>query len=415
MNNPLFYKLISQSLGIAEPQIAKTIELLDGGATIPFISRYRKEATGSLDEVQIGNIKEDYDRLCELAKRKESILSTIGEQGKLTDELRQRIDSCWNATELEDIYLPYKPRRRTRAEIAREHGLEPLAKIIMSQRNDRIESSAGRFVNAEVPDTESAIKGACDIIAEWVAENERARHTVRRGFEQSGVIAAKVVKGKEAEGDKYRDYFAWSEPLRRCASHKILAVRRGENEGILRVSITPDDEQTLPRLQRLFVKGDGEASRLVTQTVADSYKRLLRPSIESEFAASSKERADDEAAAVYRDLPSEARRVPVVIVCIRVEADNRVKSRAFIVDGEQQVEAAVKYVPRRSELYTRSKGLLEVGALEEKKVLMVAFKQKQIVAIKQAVKEVDPSAFLIVCDAHEVLGDGFREYKQNDL
>lgn len=299
MNNPLFYKLISQSLGIAEPQIAKTIELLDGGATIPFISRYRKEATGSLDEVQIGNIKEAYDRLCELAKRKESILSTIGEQGKLTDELRQRIDSCWNATELEDIYLPYKPRRRTRAEIAREHGLEPLAKIIMSQRNDHIESNAGRFVNAEVPDTESAIKGACDIIAEWVSENERARHTVRRGFEQSGVIAAKVVKGKEAEGDKYRDYFAWSEPLRRCASHKILAVRRGENEGILRVSITPDDEQTLPRLQRLFVKGDGEASRLVTQAVADSYKRLLRPSIESEFAASSKERADDEAIAIF--------------------------------------------------------------------------------------------------------------------
>ncbi len=299
--NTTFPKILAQSLGIAEPQVAKTIELLEGGATIPFISRYRKEATGSLDEVQIGRIKEDYDRLCELAKRKESILSTIDEQGKLTDELRQRIDSCWNATELEDIYLPYKPRRRTRAEIARERGLEPLAKIIMSQRNDRIEASASRFITAEVTDAESAIKGACDIMAEWVAENERARNTVRRSFEQSGVIAAKVVKGKETEGDKYRDYFAWSESLRRCASHKILAVRRGEKEGILRVSITPDDEQTLTRLQRLFVKGEGEASTLVGEAVTDSYKRLLRPSIESEFAASSKEKADDAAIAVFAE------------------------------------------------------------------------------------------------------------------
>ena len=299
--NTTFPKILAQSLGIAEPQVAKTIELLEGGATIPFISRYRKEATGSLDEVQIGRIKEDYDRLCELAKRKESILSTIDEQGKLTDELRQRIDSCWNATELEDIYLPYKPRRRTRAEIARERGLEPLAKIIMSQRNDRIEASASRFITAEVPDAESAIKGACDIMAEWVAENERARNTVRRSFEQSGVIAAKVVKGKETEGDKYRDYFAWSEPLRRCASHKILAVRRGEKEGILRVSIAPDDEQALTRLQRLFVKGEGEASTLVGEAVTDSYKRLLRPSIESEFAASSKEKADDAAIAVFAE------------------------------------------------------------------------------------------------------------------
>lgn len=299
--NTTFCTLLAQSLGIAQPQIERTIALLDDGATIPFISRYRKEATGSLDEVQIGNIKEGYDRLCELAKRKESILSTIDEQGKLTDELRQRIETCWNATELEDIYLPYKPRRRTRAEIAREHGLEPLAKIIMSQRNDRIDAAAARFVNPEVPDTGSAVQGACDIIAEWVAENERARNTVRRSFEQSGVVSAKVVKGKEEEGDKYRDYFAWSEPLRRCASHKILAVRRGENEGILRVSIAPDDEQTLPRLQRLFVKGDGEASDLVAQAVTDSYKRLLRPSIENEFAASSKAKADDEAIAIFAE------------------------------------------------------------------------------------------------------------------
>ena len=299
--NTTFCKLLAQSLGIAQPQIERTIALLDDGASIPFISRYRKEATGSLDEVQIGNIKEEYDRLRELAKRKESILSTIDEQGKLTDELRQRIEACWNTTELEDIYLPYKPRRRTRAEVAREHGLEPLAKIIMSQRNDRIETTAARFVCPEVPDAESAVKGACDIIAEWVAENEQARNTVRRGFEQSGIVCAKVVKGKEEEGDKYRDYFAWSEPLRRCSSHKILAIRRGENEGILRVSIAPDDEQALPRLQRLFVKGKGEASNLVAQAVADSYKRLLRPSIESEFAASSKAKADDEAIAIFAE------------------------------------------------------------------------------------------------------------------
>ena len=299
--NTTFCKLLAQSLGIAQPQIERTIALLDDGASIPFISRYRKEATGSLDEVQIGNIKEEYDRLRELAKRKESILSTIDEQGKLTDELRQRIEACWNTTELEDIYLPYKPRRRTRAEVAREHGLEPLAKIIMSQRNDRIETTAARFFSPEVPDAESAVKGACDIIAEWVAENEQARNTVRRGFEQSGIVCAKVVKGKEEEGDKYRDYFAWSEPLRRCSSHKILAIRRGENEGILRVSIAPDDEQTLPRLQRLFVKGKGEASNLVAQAVTDSYKRLLRPSIESEFAASSKAKADDEAIAIFTE------------------------------------------------------------------------------------------------------------------
>ena len=299
--NTTFCKLLAQSLGIAQPQIERTIALLDDGASIPFISRYRKEATGSLDEVQIGNIKEEYDRLRELAKRKESILSTIDEQGKLTDELRQRIEACWNTTELEDIYLPYKPRRRTRAEVAREHGLEPLAKIIMSQRNDRIETTATRFVSPEVPDAESAVKGACDIIAEWVAENEQARNTVRRGFEQSGIVCAKVVKGKEEEGDKYRDYFAWSEPLRRCSSHKILAIRRGENEGILRVSIAPDDEQALPRLQHLFVKGKGEASNLVAQAVTDSYKRLLRPSIESEFAASSKAKADDEAIAIFAE------------------------------------------------------------------------------------------------------------------
>ena len=300
MNTP-FYKLLAQSTGIAEKQIEKTIELLEGGATIPFISRYRKEATGSLDEVQIGNIKEAYDRLCEVAKRKSSILETIGEQGKLTDELKSRIEACWEMTALEDLYLPYKPRRRTRAEIAREHGLEPLAKIIMAQRSDRIAASAARFINPEVPDEECALKGACDIIAEWVSENERARNTVRRCFEQSAVIATKVVKGKEEEGDKYRDYFEWSEPLRRCASHKILAVRRGENEGILRVAITPDDDKATERLQQIFVKGAGECSELVAEAVKDGYKRLLRPSIETEFAASSKERADDEAIRIFAE------------------------------------------------------------------------------------------------------------------
>ena len=261
--NTSIYKLLSQSLGFAEKQIEKTIELLDSGATIPFISRYRKEATGSLDEVQIGNIKEAYNKLCETEKRKKFIISTIEEQGKLSEELKQRIDSCWDITELEDIYLPYKPRRRTRAEIAREHGLEPLAKIIMAQKSEKIKTSAARFVTPEIPDEQTAVEGACDIIAEWVSENERARNTIRRCFEHSAVVHAKVIKGKEIEGDKYRDYFEWSEPLRRCASHKILAVRRGENEGILRVSITPDDDTAIERLQQIFIKGSGETSNLI--------------------------------------------------------------------------------------------------------------------------------------------------------
>ena len=299
--NTSIYKLLSQSLGFAEKQIEKTIELLDSGATIPFISRYRKEATGSLDEVQIGNIKEAYDKLCETEKRKKFIISTIEEQGKLSEELKQRIDSCWDITELEDIYLPYKPRRRTRAEIAREHGLEPLAKIIMAQKSEKIKTSAARFVTPEIPDEQTAVEGACDIIAEWVSENERARNTIRRCFEHSAVVHAKVIKGKETEGDKYRDYFEWSEPLRRCASHKILAVRRGENEGILRVSITPDDDTAIERLQQIFIKGSGETSNLVDKAIKDSYKRLLRPSIESEFAAASKEKADNEAIRIFAE------------------------------------------------------------------------------------------------------------------
>lgn len=297
--NTSIYKLLSQSLGFAEKQIEKTIELLDNGATIPFISRYRKEATGSLDEVQIGNIKEAYDKLCETEKRKKFIISTIEEQGKLSEELKQRIDSCWDITELEDIYLPYKPRRRTRAEIAREHGLDPLAKIIMAQKSENIKTSAARFVTPEIPDEQTAVEGACDIIAEWVSENERARNTIRRCFEHSAVVHAKVIKGKETEGDKYRDYFEWSEPLRRCASHKVLAVRRGENEGILRVSITPDDDTAIERLQQIFIKGSGETSNLVDKAIKDSYKRLLRPSIESEFAAASKEKADNEAIRIF--------------------------------------------------------------------------------------------------------------------
>ena len=299
--NTSIYKLLSQSLGFTEKQIEKTIELLDSGATIPFISRYRKEATGSLDEVQIGNIKEAYDKLCETEKRKKFIISTIEEQGKLSEELKQRIDSCWDITELEDIYLPYKPRRRTRAEIAREHGLEPLAKIIMAQKSEKIKTSAARFVTPEIPDEQTAVEGACDIIAEWVSENERARNTIRRCFEHSAVVHAKVIKGKEIEGDKYRDYFEWSEPLRRCASHKILAVRRGENEGILRVSITPDDDTAIERLQQIFIKGSGETSNLVDKAIKDSYKRLLRPSIESEFAAASKEKADNEAIRIFAE------------------------------------------------------------------------------------------------------------------
>ncbi|MBP1677827.1 MAG: Tex-like protein [Bacteroidetes bacterium] len=304
MSNSLqqFVQIISVSLQISEKQIFNAIKLLDEGATIPFISRYRKELTGGMDEVQLGDTKEQYDKLCELEKRKETILKSIDEQGKLTDELKKRIENCWNSTELEDIYLPYKPKRRTRAEIAREKGLEPLAKMIMKQNSDDVERLALSFVNDKVDSVADAVEGAKDIIAEWVNESENARIAVRKIFNYEAVISSKLVKGKEEEAQKYRDYFDMSEKLSRCSSHRLLAMRRGESEGFLRVSISPDDEShCLERLERIFVKADNESGDVVYEAVKDAYKRLLKPAIETEFASVSKEKADVEAIRVFAE------------------------------------------------------------------------------------------------------------------
>lgn len=291
--------MIANALGIAVHQADNTLTLLAGGATIPFISRYRKEATGGLDEVQIGEIKDRNDKLCELAKRKETILSTIEEQGKLTDELRRRIEQSWDATELEDIYLPYKPKRKTRAEAARQKGLEPLAILLMLQRETNLSNHLHTFVKGDVKDEEDALKGARDIIAEQVNEDERARNQLRNQFSRQATITSKVVKGKEEEASKYRDYFDFSEPLKRCSSHRLLAIRRGEAEGLLKVSITPDDEECSDRLERMYVRSNNECGRQVGEAVRDAYKRLLKPSIETEFAALSKEKADEEAIRVF--------------------------------------------------------------------------------------------------------------------
>ena len=295
----LFNKMIATALKVSVHQVDNTLSLLAGGATIPFISRYRKEATGGLDEVQIGEIKDRNDKLRELAKRKETILSTIEEQGKLTDELRKRIEQSWDATEVEDLYLPYKPKRKTRAEAARQKGLEPLATLLLLQRENHLDSRLSAFVKGDVKDEEEALKGARDIIAEQVNEDERARNQLRNQFFRQAVITAKVVKGKEEEAAKYRDYFDFSEPLKRCSSHRLLAIRRGEAEGLLKVSISPDDEECTGRLEQMYVRGNNECSRQVGEAVRDAYKRLLKPSIETEFSALSKEKADEEAIRVF--------------------------------------------------------------------------------------------------------------------
>jgi len=297
----MYASLISQSLSISERAIGKTLDLLDEGATIPFISRYRKEVTGGLDEVQIGEIKQLYAKLQVLSARKETILHSIEEQENLTPELRARIENTWDSTELEDIYLPYKPKKQTRAEIARKKGLEPLAKILMVQSERDIYGKAGRFVNEEVKDVEEALQGARDIVAEWINENESARNNIRNIFRREAVIVSKLVKGKEDEGAKFRDYFDFKEPLSRCSSHRLLAMRRGEAEGILRVSISPEDEQCLEALDRRFVKGNIPSSEQVAIAVKDSYKRLLKPAIETEFAALSKEKADIQAIKVFAE------------------------------------------------------------------------------------------------------------------
>ena len=296
-----FHRMISAVLGISEKQISQTLGLLENGATIPFISRYRKEVTGGLDEVQIESIKTHYEKLSETAKRKETILSTIQEQGKLTAELQKRIEETWENTLLEDIYLPYKPKRKTRAEAARQKGLEPLATLLMLQREPHPEERAAGYVKGDVKNVEDALKGARDIIAEHVSEDERARNSVRSSFVRQGTLTAKVVKGKEEEAAKYRDYFDYSESLRRCSSHRLLAIRRAEAEGLLKVSISPDDEECVERLERQFVRSNNPCGQQVAEAVQDSYKRLLKPSIETEFATQSKERADEEAIKVFAE------------------------------------------------------------------------------------------------------------------
>ncbi len=293
-------EIIAKQLSLRTRQVESTINLLTAGATIPFISRYRKEATGGLNEVQVAQIKEQNDRLEELVHRREYILQTIEEQGKLTDPLRQRISECWDATQLEDLYLPFKPKRKTKAEAARKKGLEPLAELLLTKPYNRPEEAARFFVKGEVKDVDEALQGARDIIAERVNEDERTRQTVRRSFECTAMIRSKVVKGHEAEAGKFRDYFDWSEPLRRCTSHRLLAMRRGESEGFLRVSISPsDDADCISRIERPLVKAGSPAASQLQAAIADAYKRLLRPSIETEFSGQSKHKADEEAIHVF--------------------------------------------------------------------------------------------------------------------
>lgn len=297
----MIIKIIAERLGIKADKVSNTVELLDGGATVPFIARYRKEATGSLDEVAIGAIKDLCDKLRAIVQRKETIIATIEEQGKLTPELKKRIDDCYDATELEDIYLPFRPKRRTRATVARERGLEPLADILLKQQCDDVRGSAARFINNDVPTANDALSGACDIIAERVSEDEGARASVRRLFARKGVIVSKVVKGKEADGIKYSDYYDWSEPVSRVTSHRLLAMMRGEEEGYLRLSVTVEADEAVGLLNNRFIKKYSPAREYLEMAVADGYKRLLMPSIENETKNVAKQRADDEAIAVFAD------------------------------------------------------------------------------------------------------------------
>lgn len=296
-------EMIASALNLHRNNVEGVLTLLDEGCTIPFISRYRKEKTGGMDEVQIGEISQKYDKINELTHRKETILKTIAEQDKLTAELEQRINDCWDATELEDIYLPYKPKRRTRAQIAREQGLEPLAQIVLLQRDSNIVRTAQRFVKDGVADSDAALKGAQDIIAEMISENETVRNRVRALFRREAVLSSKVVKAKadSEEAAKYSDYFDFSEPLRRTTGNRLLAIRRAESEGILRVSIDVDADEATDRIIRQYVRGSGMCQQLVKEAAIDAYKRLIAPSIENEFAAASKQRADEEAIEVFAE------------------------------------------------------------------------------------------------------------------
>lgn len=298
-----FTTIIAAQLKLKETAVDNTLQLLEEGCTIPFISRYRKEKTGNMDEVGIESIAQAWEKLKELAKRKDTVVRTIEEQGKMTDALKKRIDDCWDATMLEDIYLPYKPKRRTRAQIAREQGLEPLAQLILLQRERNVEQAAMRFTGDKVKDAAAALQGAKDIIAETISESEQSRNAIRGEFRRGAVITSKVVAKKkdEEEAQRFSDYFDFSEPLRHCSSHRLLAMRRGEAAGYLRVSISADDETCIDRLKRHYVRGIGECQKLVGEAVEDAFKRLLGPSIETEFAALSKVQADEEAIAVFAE------------------------------------------------------------------------------------------------------------------
>jgi uncharacterized protein len=293
--------LICEELALQENQVRNTLELLADGATIPFISRYRKEATGSLDEVQVAAVKSRYEKLLELDKRRETVLRSIEEQGKLTDELKRQIEDAKSIPDLEDLYLPFRPKRKTRASVARGRGLEPLALHLLEQKDDDVAAAAQKFLTDEVPAAEDALQGARDILAERISEDVRVRDAIRRLFAGTAVITSKVIKGKETDGEKYRDYFDFSEPLKRCPSHRVLAVLRGKEEAFLRVGIEPEQEKALDVLRRLLVKGHTQAAQQVEEALRDSYKRLLQPSIETEFEALAKEKADDEAIRVFAD------------------------------------------------------------------------------------------------------------------
>lgn len=293
--------IIAKETGLAADKVRNTVELLEGGATVPFIARYRKEATGSMDEVAIGNIKDMHERLKAIVQRKDTVIATIEEQGKLTPELKKRIENCFDAVELEDIYLPYKPKRRTRATMAKERGLEPLADIIWNQQHADVKGKARSFICADVPTVDDALAGACDIIAERVSEDEGARNAMRRLFARRGVLVSKVVKGKEADGIKYADYYEWQENISRISSHRLLAIMRGEDEGFLRMSIGVDADEAVEMLNRRFVKRPSSSRAFIEAAVADGFKRLLAPSMENETRSNAKQRADDEAIAVFAE------------------------------------------------------------------------------------------------------------------
>ena len=301
MEKKKYIALLASRLGHHEWQIENVIRLIDDGATIPFISRYRKEMTGSLDEVQIAHIKDEYDKLLELDKRREAIIRSIEEQEKMTPALLESLNAAVTMTELEDLYLPYRPKRKTRASVAREKGLEPLAAVIMKQEVKDPEAEAGKYLGDELENAEDALQGARDIIAEWVNEDQEARKKIRRLFDREAHIISKLVKGKDEEAAKYRDYFDWDERLSRCPSHRLLAMRRGEDEGFLRISIMPDEDKALELLDEIFVKADNETAEQVLAAVKDSWKRLLGPAMETEFRKLSKEKADEEAIKVFAD------------------------------------------------------------------------------------------------------------------